>query len=110
MAASFGNQPQQVVAGARVRAQGQERRPETGTHAKQAVTFARESIFEREAVADERTILRDALRRGMGEASYRDIKAEFDRRQETGEFRSVQGMKHSSGRSFTCLLYTSRCV
>jgi conjugative relaxase-like TrwC/TraI family protein len=101
MAASFGDQPQKVVATARVRANQQERRPETGTHAKEAVTFARDSIFEREAVADERTILRDALRRGMGEASYRDIMAEFDRRQETGEFRSVQGKKHSSGRSFT---------
>ena len=40
------------------------------TQAKEAVTFARESIFEREAVADERAILRDALRRGMGEATY----------------------------------------
>ncbi len=65
------------------------------------MTFARDSIFEREAVADERAILRDALRRGMGEASYRDIRAEFDSRREAGEFRSVQGMKHDSGRSFT---------
>jgi hypothetical protein len=63
--------------------------------------FARESIFEREAVADERLILRDAMRRGMGEASYRDIRAEFNQRQEAGQFRSVQAMKHSSGRSFT---------
>jgi hypothetical protein len=101
MAASFGDQPQQVVATARVRAEQQERRPDTGTHAKEAVTFARDSIFEREAVADERAILRDALRRGMGEASYRDIRAEFDRRHEAGQFRSVQGKKHSSGRSFT---------
>ena len=65
------------------------------------MTFARESIFEREAVADERAILRDALRRGMGEASYRDIRAEFDSRREAGELRSVQGMKHAPARSFT---------
>ena len=71
------------------------------TCAKEAVTFARDSIFEREAVADERAILRDALRRGMGETSYRDIRQEFDRRRNAGEFRSVQGMKHDSGRSFT---------
>jgi conjugative relaxase-like TrwC/TraI family protein len=101
MAANFGDQPQQVVAAARVRAELRERRPETSTHAKEAVTFARDSIFEREAVADERAVLRDALRRGMGEASYQDIKAEFDRRHEAGQFRSVQGMKHSSGRSLT---------
>ena len=101
MAADFGNQPQQVVAAARERAEQQERRPENSTHAKEAVTFARESIFEREAVADERAILRDALRRGMGEATYGEIRAEFDKRREAGDFRSVQGEKYSSGRSFT---------
>jgi conjugative relaxase-like TrwC/TraI family protein len=101
MAASFGNQPQQVIAAARARAEQQERQPEQKPHAKEAVTFARDSIFEREAVADERTILRDALRRGMGEATYTDIRAELNRRQEAGEFRVVQGMKHSSARSFT---------
>lgn len=68
---------------------------------KEVVIFARESIFEREAVSDERAILRDALRRGMGEASYQDIRAEFESRREAGELRVVQGMKHDSGRSFT---------
>jgi hypothetical protein len=101
MAASFGDQPQQVVSAARIRAEHQERTPDNGTRANEAVTFARESIFEREAVADERLILRDAMRRGMGEASYKEIRAEFDQRQEAGQFRSVQVMKHSSGRSFT---------
>ena len=37
----------------------------------------------------------------MGEATYRDIRAEFDKRQEAGDFRFVQGTKHSSGRTFT---------
>jgi conjugative relaxase-like TrwC/TraI family protein len=101
MAADFGNQPEQVVAAARERAEQQERRPENSTQAKEAITFARESIFEREAVADERAILRDALRRGMGEATYGEIRAEFDKRRAAGDFRSVQGEKYSSGRSFT---------
>jgi len=101
MAASFGNQPQEVVAAARERAQQQDREPAQKTLAKEAVTFARDSIFEREAVADERAILRDALRRGMGGASHSDIRAEFDRRREAGELRFVQGMKHDSARSFT---------
>ena len=101
MAAAFGNQPQQVIADARNRALKENKEPEQNTFAKEAVTFARESIFEREAVADERAILRDALRRGMGEASYRDIRREFDSRREAGELRSVQGMKHDSARSFT---------
>jgi len=101
MAAAYGNQPQQVVAAARERALQQDKEPAQKTLAKEAVTFARDSIFEREAVADERAILRDALRRGMGETSYRDIRQEFDNRQRAGEFRSVQGMKHDSARSFT---------
>jgi conjugative relaxase-like TrwC/TraI family protein len=101
MAAAFGNQPEQVVAAARERALQQDKEPAQKTLAKEAVTFARDSIFEREAVADERAILRDALRRGMGETSYRDIRQEFDGRRNAGEFRSVQGMKHDSGRSFT---------
>ncbi len=101
MAAAFGNQPQQVIADARNRALQQNKVPEQNTRAKEAVTFARESNFEREAVADERAILRDALRRGMGEASYRDIRAEFDSCRQAGELRSVQGMKHDSARSFT---------
>jgi conjugative relaxase-like TrwC/TraI family protein len=103
MADSFGNQAQQVVAHAHARARSrqEQQEPQQMTRAKEAVTFARDSIFEREAVADERLILRDALRRGMGETSYRDIRAEYDKRREAGEFRSVQGMKHDSGRSFT---------
>jgi conjugative relaxase-like TrwC/TraI family protein len=101
MAASFGNQAQHVVAAARVRAQQREREPEHTVRAREAVTFARDRIFEREAVADERTILRDSLRRGMGESSYREIRSEFDKRREAGEFRSVAGKKHDSGHSFT---------
>ena len=100
MAASFGNQPQQVVATARAHAQDQLLEPDRAGRAREAVAFARDSIFEREAVADERLILRDSLRRGMGETSYRAIRTEFDKQREAGEFRCVQGMKHDSGRSF----------
>ena len=90
-----------MVAAAHANAHQQEQQPQSTTRAKEAVTFARDSIFEREAVADERTILRDALRRGMGETSYRDIRAAFDKRLQDGQFCSVRGMKHDSGRSFT---------
>src|ERR1700760_2025862 len=67
LASSFGNQAARVVADARVRAQNQEPRPEESLKAREAVTYARDSNFEREAVTDERTLLRDALRRAMGE-------------------------------------------
>ncbi len=45
--------------------------------------------------------MREALRRGMGKVSFSDVQREFQRRQAEGEFRSVQGQKYSSGRSFT---------
>jgi len=101
MAADFGNQPQQIIAAARERIQSGGRVPLKSSRAQEAVTFAKESIFEREAVADERLILRDALRRGMSQTSYGEIRAEYEARREAGEFRSVPSSKYSSGRHLT---------
>nr|AOS95232.1 ATP-dependent exoDNAse (exonuclease V) alpha subunit - helicase superfamily I [uncultured bacterium] len=101
MAVEFGNEPQRVVEAARERARQQEQRPETASQAKEAVTFARESIFEREAVADKRAILTTALRRGMGEATFREVRDEFQSQRETGRFRSVESQKYDSERRFT---------
>ena len=74
IAAEFGNQADQVVTEAR-RARLRHRRrsaarTEPQPEAQEAVTFARDRSFEREAVTDERDIFRDALRRGMGETTY----------------------------------------
>jgi conjugative relaxase-like TrwC/TraI family protein len=101
MAAEFGNQPEKVVAAARERSRQQHARQESGVHAKEAVTFARQSVFEREAVVDERRILRDAIRRGMGETTYREIRSELETRRAEGDFRIVDGPKYASGRRLT---------
>ena len=101
MAAEYGNQPERVVAAAQERALNQAHNSGVQTDARHAVAFAREKVFEREAVSDERIILREALRRGMGEVSFSDVQEEFRRRRDEGEFRIVPGQKHSSGRSFT---------
>ena len=101
MAAEYGNQPEKIVAAAKERALSQAHAPGLHTDARDAVAFAREKVFEREAVGDERLILREALRRGMGEVSFQDVQEEFRRRQGEGEFRNVPGQKYSSGRSFT---------
>ena len=100
MATEHGNQPQQIIAAARERALSQ---AQPGLHidARSTVAFAREKVFEREAVADERLIMREALRRGMGQVSFAETRDEFERRRSEGEFQMVQGQKHSSGRSFT---------
>jgi conjugative relaxase-like TrwC/TraI family protein len=104
LAAEFGNQPNQVVAAARERTQKKsvERAPEkTQKTAQEAVTFARERSFEREAVTDERALFRDALRRGMGETTYGQVRASVEQRLASGEFQLVTATKHASARQFT---------
>ncbi|MGB9146758.1 MAG: conjugal transfer protein, partial [Acidobacteriaceae bacterium] len=53
------------------------------------------------AVSDERALFRDALRRGMGETTYAEMRATFEARVASGEFRLVQAEKHDTGRRFT---------
>jgi conjugative relaxase-like TrwC/TraI family protein len=104
LAAEFGNQADRVVAEARTR--GLEPRETSHVEnrqmrAQEAVTWARDKVFEREAVGDERGIFRDALRRGMGEFRYPEIRANFEARRAAGEFQQVEAPKHASGRAFT---------
>jgi len=104
LAAEFGNQPDRVVAEARLRSREEtlERSPEKSRQAAQeAVTFARERSFEREAVTDERALFRDALRRGIGKTTYRQVRASVEARIESGEFQLVKGEKHDTARQFT---------
>jgi len=101
MAVEFGSQPEKVVDAARERARQQHIEPESNAHAKESVTFAHQRVFEREAVVDERIILRDAMRRGMGETTYKEIRSEFETRRAAGNFKAVETPKYSSGRRFT---------
>ena len=83
IAAEFGNQADKVVAEALARRRSQTReRPadERQQQAHAAVTFARDRSFEREAVMDERAIFVDAMRRGMGETTYPEVRASFEAR------------------------------
>jgi conjugative relaxase-like TrwC/TraI family protein len=104
LAAEYGSQPDHVVAEAQERARMHtaERTSETAQKvAREAVTFARERSFEREAVTDERDLFRDALRRGMSEVTYAEVRASFESRVASGEFQLVPGQKHETGRQFT---------
>lgn len=104
LAAQFGNQPDHVVAEARQLNQRKatEHAPEkTQQAAREAVTFARERSFEREAVTDERSLFRDALRRGMGETTYGQVRASVEARLVSGELQLVSGQKHGTARQFT---------
>jgi conjugative relaxase-like TrwC/TraI family protein len=103
LAAEFGNQAERVVVEARARASVQEqaRVPNIPELVQEAVTFAKSRNFEREAVTDERDIMRDALRRGMGDLTYGQVCDNFEQRQTAGEFQRVPGQKHDTGRQFT---------
>ena len=104
IAAEFGNQAETVVREAKARAQEKTPEHNSGSSqqvARQAVTYARDRSFEREAVTDERDLYRDALRRGMSETTYSQVRAGFEARIAAGEFQLVPGQKHDSGRSFT---------
>jgi conjugative relaxase-like TrwC/TraI family protein len=104
IAAEFGNQADRVV----VEAQGRRQKlaqeqpyDERQRQAKAAMTFARDRSFEREAVHDERALFVDAMRRGMGQTTYPEVRANFEARVASGEFRVIAGEKHDTGRRFT---------
>jgi conjugative relaxase-like TrwC/TraI family protein len=60
--------------------------------ARQAVTYARDHLFEKDAVQDRRAIYETALNCGMGEITYSHVRQEFERRMQAGEAQaSVRG-------------------
>ena len=98
MAAQFGNQPERVVEAAQERRE--QLKEEPGERAiSQALTYSREKNLEREAVADERELLRDALKRSMGDATLAGVKTEFEKRVQSGEF--IETSNRAPGRAFT---------
>jgi len=104
IADEFGNQADRVVAEARERRKEQvQERPENEQRqqVREAITFARDKRFEREAVIDERALYVDALRRGMGEMTYPEVRASFEARVAFGEFKEIADDAHRAGRRFT---------
>jgi hypothetical protein len=87
LAAQYGHQADKVVAEARAHEQRHTYEPDR--IAQQAVTYARDHLFERSAVLDRRDLLEAALNRGMGETTYAHIRQEFSQRAARGEFRTV---------------------
>jgi len=100
LAAQYGDQAEAVVRMARERSQHQDPELNPQQRVREAVTFSRDKNFEREAVVDERAIVRDALRRGMGEITYGQVRGNLDARLHSGEFQTVE-RAHMPGRQFT---------
>src|SRR6266446_384364 len=101
LAAEFGNQADAVVCAARERSQHQEKPVNSFERVRESLTFARDKNFEREAVVDERALIRDGLRRGMGEVTHTQVRANLEARLVSGEFQIVNRPQGVPGRQFT---------
>ena len=101
LAADFGHQADAVVRAARERSQHQEKPVNSFDRVRESLTFSRDKNFEREAVVDERALIRDGLRRGMGEITHAQVRANLDARLASGEFQIVERPQSIPGRQFT---------
>jgi len=101
LAAEYGNQADAVVRAARERSQQRTEEINPLQRVREAVTFSRDKNFEREAVVDERAIVRDALRRGMGEITYGQVRGNLSARLAAGEFQTVERPQFLGGRHLT---------
>jgi conjugative relaxase-like TrwC/TraI family protein len=103
LAAQHGHQADKVVAEARQQDQkhAQRHAHSPDKAAQVSVTYARDHLFERSAVESERSIMTAALSRSMGEANFAQVRQEFNRRAQTGEFHAADhGPKHA-GQQYT---------
>ena len=87
LAAQHGHQADRVVAQAREHTQLHA--PGSDKTEQQAVTYARNHVFERSAVQDERSILQAAISRSMAQTTYEQVRHEFAQRVQRGEFLAV---------------------
>jgi conjugative relaxase-like TrwC/TraI family protein len=97
MAERFGNQPEQVVQAAH--SNEVERHVPRRQPLESALTYAQDKNLERHAVTDERDLMRDALKRSMGEAGFGEVRERFEKRIESGSLIEVEGK--SPARAFT---------
>jgi ATP-dependent exoDNAse (exonuclease V) alpha subunit len=101
LAADFGNQAEAVVRAAHERLQHQVKPVNAIDRVRESLTFARDKNFEREAVVDERVLIRDGLRRGMGDVTYAQVRGNLDTRLASGEFQIVERSQSQPARQFT---------
>jgi conjugative relaxase-like TrwC/TraI family protein len=100
LATKFGGQPEHIIEAARRR--GYQHKPEPNERmVRQALTYSTERNLEREAVADERALLRDAMSRSMGQATFAEVKAGLERKSQFGELTELQEHSNSPSRAFT---------
>jgi conjugative relaxase-like TrwC/TraI family protein len=97
MAERFGNQPEQVIRAAL--SHEVETNVPNRQHLESALTYAQDKNLERHAVTDERELMRDALKRSMGEGSFAEVRERFEKHIESGHLIEVES--RSPARAFT---------
>jgi len=97
MAERFGNQPEQVIRAAH--SHEIERNAPNRQHLESAMTYAQDKNLERHAVTDERELMRDALKRSLGEAGFGEVRERFEKRIESCHLIEVESK--SPARAFT---------
>src|SRR5258708_6800534 len=100
LAAEYGHQAE-VVCAARERSQHRTQEVNPQQRVRESITFSRDKNFEREVVVDERSLVRDALRRGMGEITYPQVRANLESRLVSEEFQAIERLNHLPGRRLT---------
>jgi conjugative relaxase-like TrwC/TraI family protein len=98
MAEAFGNQPERVVEAAWKQKERLQEKPGEKAIGK-ALAYSREKNLERDAVAEERDLLRDALKHSMSNGTVAEVKAEFEKRVQAGEF--IETSNRAPSRAFT---------
>ncbi len=99
MAAQFGQQPEHVVREAQARQVEQQNPEQKQQHIESSLTYAQEKNLERHAVTDERELMRDALKRSMGDASFAEVHNQFENRIQSRDLVEVES--RSPSRAFT---------
>ena len=101
IAARYGNQAERIAEQARGRAVQQGAGNDRPKAAQEAVTFARDKLYEREAVNDQRDLMREALRRGMGVTTTDEIQRNLRSRLASGEFIDIERRQYSPSADLT---------
>jgi hypothetical protein len=94
IAEAFGSQPDRVVQAAKETLRDIEQQSPHSI-VQSAMTFSKDRNLEREDVIDKRELLRDALRRSMGEVTFTEVRSDFEKRI------GVEKKSGAPGRAFT---------
>ncbi|HEV3037252.1 MAG TPA: MobF family relaxase [Candidatus Angelobacter sp.] len=101
MAAEHGHQPERIVQAAHERQGHRLSEQEMRQSAQEAVRYAVDRNFERQSVSGERELMRDALKRTMGETTLSQLQQEFQKQIEHGELIQRQPDEARISREFT---------